>query len=97
MTQQPFTHLHVHTQYSLLDGAARLKDMFKACDEMGMSHIAMTDHGNLHGAYDFYHQAVDAGVTPVMGIEAYVAPDHRRQQAPGQVGHPAPEARRRVR
>ncbi|MGW6455356.1 PHP domain-containing protein, partial [Streptomyces sp. NPDC055078] len=59
----PFTHLHVHTQYSLLDGAARLKDMFAACDEMGMSHIAMTDHGNLHGAYDFFHSAVKAGVT----------------------------------
>ncbi|MEV8410029.1 PHP domain-containing protein, partial [Streptomyces niveus] len=50
MTKPPFTHLHVHTQYSLLDGAARLGDMFKACNEMGMSHIAMTDHGNLHGA-----------------------------------------------
>ncbi|TXL91741.1 PHP domain-containing protein [Streptomyces sp. IB2014 016-6] len=45
--RRPFTHLHVHTQSSLLDGAARLGDMFKACDEMGMSHIAMTDHGNL--------------------------------------------------
>ncbi|PAZ12650.1 hypothetical protein CLM62_28815, partial [Streptomyces sp. SA15] len=47
---EPFTHLHVHTQYSLLDGAARLKDMFNACNEMGMTHIAMSDHGNLHGA-----------------------------------------------
>ncbi|TFI19951.1 PHP domain-containing protein, partial [Streptomyces sp. 4R-3d] len=47
VTKPPFTHLHVHTQYSLLDGAARLGDMFKACNEMGMSHIAMTDHGNL--------------------------------------------------
>ncbi|MVO88220.1 PHP domain-containing protein, partial [Streptomyces sp. p1417] len=50
MVSRPFTHLHVHTQYSLLDGAARLKDMFKACNEMGMTHIAMSDHGNLHGA-----------------------------------------------
>ncbi|WP_198351751.1 PHP domain-containing protein, partial [Streptomyces typhae] len=50
MSKPPFTHLHVHTQYSLLDGAARLKDMFKACNEMGMTHIAMSDHGNLHGA-----------------------------------------------
>ncbi|MFF3563035.1 DNA polymerase III subunit alpha [Streptomyces sp. NPDC002574] len=76
----PFTHLHVHTQYSLLDGAARLKDMFKACGEMGMSHIAMTDHGNLHGAYDFFHQAKGAGITPIIGIEAYIAPESRRNK-----------------
>ncbi len=75
-----FTHLHVHTQYSLLDGAARLKDMFEACQEMGMSHLAVTDHGNLHGAYDFHHQAQAAGVTPIIGIEAYVAPGSRRDK-----------------
>ncbi|MGP3966684.1 DNA polymerase III subunit alpha [Streptomyces sp. 6N223] len=75
---RPFTHLHVHTQYSLLDGAARLRDLFAACQEMGMSHIAMTDHGNLHGAYDFFQQATAAGVTPIIGIEAYVAPESRR-------------------
>ncbi|NJQ02418.1 DNA polymerase III subunit alpha [Streptomyces zingiberis] len=80
MTKPPFTHLHVHTQYSLLDGAARLKDLFAACNEMGMTHIAMTDHGNLHGAYDFYQQATKAGVTPIIGIEAYVAPESRRNK-----------------
>ncbi|MBQ0985955.1 DNA polymerase III subunit alpha [Streptomyces sp. F63] len=80
MTKPPFTHLHVHTQYSLLDGAARLKDMFAACQDMGMSHIAMTDHGNLHGAYDFYQQATKAGITPIIGIEAYVAPESRRNK-----------------
>ncbi|MCC5034531.1 DNA polymerase III subunit alpha [Streptomyces sp. WAC 00631] len=80
MTKPPFTHLHVHTQYSLLDGAARLKDMFAACQDMGMSHIAMTDHGNLHGAYDFYDQATKAGITPIIGIEAYVAPESRRNK-----------------
>ncbi|MEU5833567.1 DNA polymerase III subunit alpha [Streptomyces diacarni] len=88
MSEQPFTHLHVHTQYSLLDGAARLKDMFAACNEMGMSHIAMTDHGNLHGAYDFFHSAKDAGVTPIIGIEAYLAPDHRRNTRPVKWGTP---------
>ena len=88
MTDQPFTHLHVHTQYSLLDGAARLKDMFKACNEMEMSHIAMTDHGNLHGAYDFFHQAQDAGITPIVGIEAYVAPESRRYTRPVKWGAP---------
>ncbi|MFD7920372.1 DNA polymerase III subunit alpha [Streptomyces sp. NPDC059740] len=87
-SKAPFTHLHVHTQYSLLDGAARLKDMFKACNEMGMTHIAMTDHGNLHGAYDFHGQAVKAGVTPIIGIEAYVAPESRRNKRKIQWGQP---------
>ncbi|MEU1806945.1 DNA polymerase III subunit alpha [Streptomyces sp. NPDC019937] len=88
MTKPPFTHLHVHTQYSLLDGAARLKDMFNACNEMGMTHIAMTDHGNLHGAYDFYQQATGAGITPIIGIEAYVAPESRRYKRRVQWGQP---------
>jgi DNA polymerase-3 subunit alpha len=83
-----FTHLHVHTQYSLLDGAARLKDMFNACQEMDMTHIAMTDHGNLHGAYDFYQQATSAGITPIIGIEAYVAPESRRNKRKIQWGQP---------
>ncbi|MFI5945624.1 DNA polymerase III subunit alpha [Streptomyces uncialis] len=85
---RPFAHLHVHTHYSLLDGAARLKDMFHACDDMGMSHIAMTDHGNLHGAYDFFHQATKAGITPIIGIEAYVAPESRRDKRKIQWGQP---------
>ncbi|MFG2191122.1 DNA polymerase III subunit alpha [Streptomyces sp. NPDC048639] len=88
MAKPPFTHLHVHTQYSLLDGAARLKDMFNACQEMGMSHIAMTDHGNLHGAYDFFQQATSAGITPIIGIEAYVAPESRRNKRRIQWGQP---------
>ncbi|MFC6884238.1 DNA polymerase III subunit alpha [Actinomadura yumaensis] len=85
---RPFTHLHVHTQYSLLDGAARLKDLFEACAAMGMTHLAMTDHGNLHGAYDFFHQARAAGITPVIGIEAYVAPESRRTKRKIQWGRP---------
>nr|WP_237330672.1 DNA polymerase III subunit alpha [Streptomyces sp. BA2] len=80
--------MHVHTQYSLLDGAARLKDMFNACNEMGMTHVAMSDHGNLHGAYDFFHQAQDAGVTPIIGIEAYVAPESRRDKRKIRWGQP---------
>ncbi|WP_329520264.1 DNA polymerase III subunit alpha [Spirillospora sp. NBC_01491] len=86
--KRPFTHLHVHTQYSLLDGAARLKDLFAACGEMGMTHIAMTDHGNLHGAYDFFHQAAAAGVTPIIGIEAYVAPGARQDKRKIRWGQP---------
>ncbi|WP_093838903.1 DNA polymerase III subunit alpha [Streptomyces aidingensis] len=85
---KPFTHLHVHTQYSLLDGAARLKDLFKAAGDMGMTHLAITDHGNLHGSYDFFHKAKDAGITPVMGIEAYLAPEHRRYNRPVKWGAP---------
>ncbi|MEV7749326.1 DNA polymerase III subunit alpha [Streptomyces griseofuscus] len=88
MSKPPFTHLHVHTQYSLLDGAARLKDMFNACNEMGMTHIAMSDHGNLHGAYDFFHTAQKSGVTPIIGIEAYVAPESRRNKRKIQWGQP---------
>src|SRR4051794_17052653 len=72
-----FVHLHVHTEYSMLDGAARLKEMFAEASRLGMPAVAMTDHGNLHGAYDFYKQAKAAGVTPVLGVEAYVAPESR--------------------
>ncbi|MFY1599326.1 DNA polymerase III subunit alpha [Micromonospora sp. WMMD737] len=72
-----FAHLHVHTEYSMLDGAARLKDLFAEVKRQGMPAVAMTDHGNMHGANDFYKQAMAAGVTPILGIEAYVAPESR--------------------
>ncbi|GAA1271404.1 DNA polymerase III subunit alpha [Saccharothrix xinjiangensis] len=72
-----FVHLHVHTEYSMLDGAAKLKDMFAECERMGMPAAAITDHGNMYGAYDFFRQATAAGVKPVIGIEAYLAPDSR--------------------
>jgi DNA polymerase III subunit alpha len=78
MADTPFAHLHVHTEYSMLDGAARLKEMFKEVKANGMTHVAMTDHGNMYGAAEFHRQAKDAGITPVIGIEAYVAPEHRR-------------------
>jgi DNA polymerase-3 subunit alpha len=72
-----FVHLHVHTEYSMLDGAARLKDLFAECSRMGMPALAMTDHGNLFGAYDFYQQAVAAGIKPIIGMEAYQSPGSR--------------------
>jgi DNA polymerase-3 subunit alpha len=72
-----FVHLHVHTEYSMLDGAARLKEMFAEANKQGMPAVAITDHGNMHGAYDFFKQAKAAGVTPVLGVEAYVAPESR--------------------
>jgi DNA polymerase-3 subunit alpha len=78
MTDTPYAHLHVHTEYSMLDGAARLKELFKKVQADGMTHVAMTDHGNMYGAAEFHRQAKDAGITPVIGIEAYVAPDKRQ-------------------
>ena len=73
----PFAHLHVHTEYSMLDGAARLKDLFAEVKSQGMTHVAMTDHGNMFAAAEFHRQAKEVGVTPVIGIEAYVAPESR--------------------
>jgi DNA polymerase-3 subunit alpha len=73
-----FVHLHVHTEYSMLDGAARLKDLFARTAELGMDAIAMTDHGNVFGAFDFYSQARAAGVKPIIGMEAYVTPGTSR-------------------
>jgi DNA polymerase III subunit alpha len=78
VNQAPYAHLHVHTEYSMLDGAARLKELFKEVKNHGMTHVAMTDHGNLFGAAEFFKQAKDNGITPVIGIEAYVAPESRR-------------------
>jgi DNA polymerase-3 subunit alpha len=84
-----FVHLHVHTEYSMLDGAARLKDMFAACQRAEMPAIAITDHGNVYGAYDFWAKASAAGIKPIIGIEAYVAPEHRRFRQPVRWGTPA--------
>ncbi|MET8524738.1 DNA polymerase III subunit alpha [Micromonospora sp. NPDC005172] len=83
-----FVHLHVHTEYSMLDGAARLKELFSEVTQLGMPAVAMTDHGNMHGAYDFYNQAIAAGVAPVIGIEAYVAPESRLHKARVRWGRP---------
>src|SRR5215475_5842106 len=76
-TSAQFAHLHVHTEYSMLDGAARLKELFKEVRQRGMTHVAMTDHGNLFGAAEFHRQAAQHGITPVIGVEAYVAPERR--------------------
>ncbi|MDH3745383.1 MAG: DNA polymerase III subunit alpha [Acidobacteriota bacterium] len=68
-----FAHLHLHTQYSLLDGANRLDDVLQAAKDAEMPAVAITDHGNLFGAIDFYQRARDIGIKPILGIEAYVA------------------------
>ncbi|CAM4112860.1 DNA polymerase III subunit alpha [Janibacter anophelis] len=73
-----FVHLHNHTEYSMLDGAARIKDMFSTAQEMGMPAIAMTDHGYLFGAHEFWKTAQDYDVKPIIGLEAYVAPGTHR-------------------
>ncbi|MBF9133352.1 DNA polymerase III subunit alpha [Plantactinospora sp. S1510] len=74
-----FVHLHVHTEYSMLDGAARLKDLFAETNRLGMPALAMTDHGNLFGAYDFHKQATAAGVKPIIGTELYLTPGTDRR------------------
>ena len=73
-----FVHLHVHTEYSMLDGASLLDGLFERTSDLGMPAIAMTDHGNLHGAYDFYRKAKQHGVKPIIGIEAYITPGTMR-------------------
>ncbi|MFD0277711.1 DNA polymerase III subunit alpha [Kitasatospora sp. NPDC127111] len=72
-----FTHLHVHTEYSMLDGAAKNGKLFAEAERQGMPAIAMSDHGNMFGAYEFFHAAAKTGVKPIIGIEAYVAPGSR--------------------
>ncbi len=72
-----FVHLHVHTEFSMLDGAARPADLIAQAAKLGMPAIAMTDHGNVFGAYDFWKQATAAGIKPIIGMEAYVAPGSR--------------------
>ena len=72
-----FVHLHVHTEYSMLDGAARVDELVTEVANQGMPAIAITDHGNVFGAYEFNKKAIAAGVKPIIGIEAYVAPESR--------------------
>jgi DNA polymerase-3 subunit alpha len=83
-----FVHLHVHTEYSMLDGAARLKDLMAEANRLGMPGVAITDHGNMHGAYDFYKQATGAGIIPVIGVEAYLAPESRLTKSRIKWGRP---------
>lgn len=72
MSVPPFTHLHLHTEYSLLDGANKISALAARVKELGMTSVAMSDHGNMFGAIDFYHQMRDAGIKPIIGMEAYI-------------------------
>ncbi|MDR1393884.1 MAG: DNA polymerase III subunit alpha [Bifidobacteriaceae bacterium] len=74
-----FVHLHVHTEYSLLDGAARIDDLLKRCQQLGQDAIAITDHGYLFGVYKFWAAAQQLGVKPIIGLEAYLTPGLARQ------------------
>src|ERR1051325_31484 len=69
-----FTHLHVHSHYSLLDGLPKVDQLVSAAKKMGMEALALTDHGVMYGAIEFYNAALDAGIKPIIGLEAYVAP-----------------------
>ena len=68
-----FVHLHVHSEYSLLDGFSNIKQLVKRVQEMGMPAVALTDHGSMYGVIDFYQAATAAGIKPIIGIEAYLA------------------------
>src|SRR5207302_1885722 len=81
MPRDSFVHLHLHTEYSLLDGAVRMKELMQKAVEFGMPAVAVTDHGNLFGAIEFYQEATRAGIKPIIGCEAYVAPRSHKEKA----------------
>jgi len=83
-----FTHLHVHTEYSLLDGAIRIDQMMRKAAELNMEAVAVTDHGNIFGAVQLFRRAEEYGVKPLLGCEVYVAPGDRRDRTPGREGSP---------
>lgn len=81
-SEKPFVHLHCHTDYSLLDGCARIDRYMQRCQELNMPALAMTDHGNLFGAINFYRACEKAGIKPLIGCEIYLVHDHRQDERP---------------
>ncbi|HJT45076.1 MAG TPA: DNA polymerase III subunit alpha, partial [Chthoniobacterales bacterium] len=81
MPRDSFVHLHLHTEYSLLDGAIRMRELMRKAAEYEMPAVAMTDHGNLFGAIEFYQEAERAGIKPIIGCEAYIAPKSHKEKA----------------
>ncbi|MEJ2201608.1 MAG: PHP domain-containing protein, partial [Desulfuromonadaceae bacterium] len=77
MEHANFVHLHLHSQYSLLDGAIKIPDLIQRVKEQRMPAVAVTDHGNMFGAIEFYSKATAAGIKPIIGCEVYVAPGSR--------------------
>ncbi|MEG1993048.1 MAG: PHP domain-containing protein, partial [Acetivibrio sp.] len=78
-----FTHLHVHTEYSLLDGSCKIRELVARAKELGMDSLAITDHGVMYGVIDFYRAARDVGINPILGCEVYVAPNSRFDRETG--------------
>jgi DNA polymerase-3 subunit alpha len=78
-----FTHLHLHTEFSLLDGLSRIPDLMERAQALGQTSMAMTDHGALYGAIDFYKAAKERGIKPIIGLEAYIAPESRHKKGNG--------------
>src|SRR6201985_489981 len=85
---QGFAHLPVHTHYSLLDGACRISDLVKRAKALGMSSIAITDHGCMFGVIEFFNECKKEGIKPILGMEAYMAPGDRRDRS-GSAGEAA--------
>ncbi|MBI3322123.1 MAG: PHP domain-containing protein, partial [Candidatus Omnitrophica bacterium] len=83
MLHADFVHLHLHTNYSLLDGACRISELVKKAVELKFPAMAMTDHGNLFGAVEFYECCMKHGLKPIIGVEAYIAPKHRTDRTAG--------------
>ena len=77
-----FVHLHLHTQYSVLDGATKVKEVVQLANSVGQTAVGITDHGNMHGAVEFYQAAKDAGVKPIIGCEVYITPGSRKERVP---------------
>ena len=88
MSDRKFAHLHLHTHYSLLDGFNRIPELVKQTKKLGMTACAITDHGNLYGAVEFYTKCKEAGINPVIGYEAYLAPGSRTEKKPSKDGSP---------
>ncbi|MGH2627017.1 MAG: PHP domain-containing protein, partial [Anaerolineales bacterium] len=78
-----FTHLHTHTEFSLLDGMSKIAPLMDRVKELGMDSVAMTDHGALYGAIDFYREARERGIKPIIGVEGYVAQGRRHSRERG--------------
>ena len=79
-----FTHLHVHTEYSLLDGCCRISQLVHKAKDLGMHSLAITDHGNMYGVIDFYKAAKEIGIKPILGCEVYVASHDYRSKDPAE-------------
>ncbi len=84
-----FVHLHVHTEFSLLDGAIRIKQMLEKAASIGMDTVAISDHGNIFGAVQLFDKAQKRGIKPILGCEMYVAPGNRKERTPSRVGRPS--------